>query len=178
MAVEFSALEIKLNEEEISFQWGEQTIGVKKYLPIEEKDNIIQLTLTNAKEVNGLYNPVLVEMYFNLFLVLKYTDIMFAEEELRDAAVLYDALESSGFIDAFIGQMNPHEYEDLYNKLMIAKDEQMKYGASFYAATKELLEELPKKGKEAIEIMEKFKPELFQQVMEFAKAANAGREIE
>ena len=178
MAVDFNTLNLQTNEEVVPFQWGDQTIGIRKYLPIENKDNIIQRTLSNSRQVNGLFNPMLIEMYFNLFLIFEYSDILFTDEDIEDAGALYDALESSGFINAFVAAMNPEEYTEVYGKLMIAKEQQTNHGASFVAVLRELMDELPKKGKEAIEIMEKFKPELFQNVIEFAKAANGNREIQ
>lgn len=178
MAVEFSALNIEANEYVIPFQWGEETIGVKKYLSVEEKDNIIQLTLANSQNKNGLYNPMLLEVYFHVFLVFKYTDIEFSDEDLEDAGILYDKIESSGFLKAFLSVMDDEEYNNLFDMVQTAKEESMQYGNTFNAMLQGFLNDLPNKMKEVAEIAKQFDPEQFKAVMDFARAANGGREIE
>ena len=44
-------------------------IKVLQYLPIEQKNEIIQLTMQNSEE-NGLFNQLLLDMYFHLYICI------------------------------------------------------------------------------------------------------------
>lgn len=179
MSIKFTDICLQADSSTTQFQWVEgKIINVKNYLSTELKNNIIQLTLQNSREESGLYNPILVEMYFHLYLVIYYSDIEFTDEELADAGALYDTLESSGFMNKFIAAMNIDEYNTLYDTLNEIKQDRLAHGNSFTVAANELMTTAIDKGKEAIQIMKEFNPELYEQVMNFAKAANGDREIE
>ena len=44
-------------------------------------------------------------MYFNLYIVYMYTDLIFTEEDKLDEAEIYDTLESNGLIAEIISMI-------------------------------------------------------------------------
>ena len=72
----FASLKLTLNKEVNEVVFQEKTIEVKKYLPIEDKIDLVQIALQMSEE-DGIYNEALLDMYFNLYLVFLYTNIQF-----------------------------------------------------------------------------------------------------
>lgn len=151
-------------------------IKVLQYLPISDKIDIIQIALQKSEQ-NGIYNELLLDMYFHLHIVFCYTDLEFSEEDLNDLMSLYDRLESHGFIDQVIDAMNDDEYNILVKYLDIMKNENLKYKNTAAAVLSRIIQDLPKNAEAAKEIMDQFDPEKYQEVINFAAAANGGRNI-
>ena len=101
-------------------------IQVYQYLPVEDKNSLINLALQNSKE-NGVYNLVKLDMYFNLYMAYLYTDLEFTPEEKDDPAMLYDILQSNGILRAIKHAMNPEEYAYLHDNLFDALERKEKY---------------------------------------------------
>lgn len=101
-------LSVSDNITEITFQNGEKC-NVHSYLPIRDKIDLIDIAIQHA-ETEREYDPVRLEMYFNLYLVMMYTDIDLTEEDRSDLYELYDKLESNGMIDDVIAAMDENEY--------------------------------------------------------------------
>lgn len=154
----------------------DKNINVLMYLPIADKNDIIQIALQNSEE-NGIYNLLKLHMYFELYITYLYTDIEFTTDEKDDPAFLYDMLKSNGIIDAVIRAIPPAEYGELYKMLEDTMKLKIKYRNTIASVLNSFVENLPINAKNAQEIIEKFNPEDFQRVLEFAKAANGGREI-
>ena len=86
----YKDLKLKTKEEYNSVQLQEGVeIKVLKYLPIQDKIDLVQIALQKAEE-NGVYNEMKLDMYFNLYLIYMYTDLEFTEEEKADEFALYD----------------------------------------------------------------------------------------
>lgn len=151
-------------------------IKVNQYISIEDKNSIIQLALQNSEE-DTTYNECKLKMYFELYIVYMYSDIDFTQEEKDDAVQTYDILASNGIIQAIIAAIPQTEYIELYNMFEVTKKNKMKYKNSIAAAIYRFVNDLPINAEAAKEIIEKFNPEDFQQVIDFAKAANGGRNI-
>lgn len=151
-------------------------IKVLQYLPISDKIDIIQIALQKSEQ-SGIYNELLLDMYFHLHIIFCYTDLEFSEEDLSDLMSLYDRLESHGFIDQVIDAMNDDEYNILVKYLDIMKNENLKYKNTAAAVLSRIIQDLPKNAEAAKEIMDQFDPEKYQEVINFATAANGGRNI-
>ena len=54
--VSFSKLNLNKNTEVSTFEWGDQTIEVKDYLPIGDKLNLISEIINDSIDKNGYYN--------------------------------------------------------------------------------------------------------------------------
>lgn len=151
-------------------------IKVLQYLPIEDKNSIIQMALQNSEE-NTIYNEYKLQMYFELYITYMYSDIEFTEEEKEDEVHLYDVLKSNGIIEKIIEAIPQVEYIDLCNKLSVTKENKMKYRNSIASVVNNFINELPTNANTAKDIIEKFNPEDFMQVIKFAEAANGNRPI-
>ena len=159
------------------FEWNGNEIEVLDYLPIEDKYDLIMITLQKSFE-DGYYNPIKIDEFFHLHLIYMYTNINFTEKQKEDEHKLYDSLKSNGLIDAFIGQMNEFDYSELFNMLDDTKRELTEYKHSVSGIIQNIITDLPKQAEAMQDIIDNFDKEKYQNVLNFAKAANGGREIE
>lgn len=172
--VSYANLKLKVNTDVNTFQFGENkaVIEVLKYLPIEDKNDLIHITLQNAEE-NGIYNDVLVEMYFNLYIVYFYTNLNFTDKQKEDPAKLYDQMESNGLITQVIAHMDEDEYTNLLTYLETIRDEMLTYKNTAGAVLQTIVQDLPRNAAAAAEIVNSWTPEQFDQVKRLAQMANA-----
>ena len=159
------------------FEWNGNEIEVLDYLPIEDKYDLIMITLQKSFE-DGYYNPIKIDEFFHLHLIYMYTNINFTEKQKEDEHKLYDSLKSNGLIDAFIEQMNEFDYSELFSMLDDTKRELTEYRRSTSALIQSLVSDLPKQAEAMKNIMDNFDPNKYKEVLNFAKAANGGREIQ
>lgn len=172
--VSYAGLKLKVNTEVNTFQFGENktVIEVLKYLPIEDKNDLIHIALQNAEE-NGIYNDILLEMYFNLYIVYFYTNLNFTDKQKDDPAKLYDQLESNGLITQVIAHMDQDEYANLLTYLETIRDEMLTYKNTAGAVLQTIVQDLPRNAAAAAEIVNSWTPEQFDQVRRLAQMANA-----
>lgn len=159
------------------FEWNGNEIEVLDYLPIEDKYDLIMITLQKSLE-DGYYNPIKIDEFFHLHLIYMYTNINFTEKQKENEHKLYDSLKSNGLIDAFIEQMNEFDYNELFNMLDDTKRELTEYKRSVGGIIQNIITDLPKQAEAMQDIINNFDKEKYQNVLDFAKAANGGREIE
>ena len=175
----FKDLEITTVKDTVTIDSFKAPFTVLTYLPIEDKNTLIQLAIQNSEE-NGYVNTIKLDTYFNLYLVYMYTNIEFTENEKDDPTALYDILYSQGIIAAVVTaleQIGNGEYEYLCRKLHEAVKAKVKYNHSLIAILNGFIDRLPVNAEQAMEIINKFNPADFQQVIQFAQAANGGRPI-
>lgn len=174
--VSYLNLKLKTDTSTETIDWNNNSIEIKQYLPIEEKYNLVMVTLQEAKESN-IYNPLKIDLFFHLNLVYMYTNINFTEKQKEDASKLYDNLMSSGLLAQIISKIPTEEYDMLYTYLENIKNDLDKYGQSFKAILDAIINELPEKASEAMKILESFNPEDYKSVIAFAKASNNGNPV-
>ena len=68
MRVSYANLKLKTKDEIKTFNFNNTEIEVKQYLPISEKESLIDSVLQKSV-IRGVYNPLAVEMYFNLNII-------------------------------------------------------------------------------------------------------------
>ena len=151
-------------------------VKVLQYLPISDKIDIVQIALQKSEQ-SGVYNELLLDMYFHLHIIFCYTDLEFSDEDLSDLMALYDRLESNGFINEIIEAMDEDEYKNLRDYLDIMKVENLKYNNTAAAVLSRIIQDLPKNAEAAKEILEGFDLEKYQEAANFATALNGGRPI-
>ena len=147
------------------FEWNGNEIEVLDYLPIEDKYDLIMITLQKSLE-DGYYNPIKIDEFFHLHLIYMYTNINFTEKQKENEHKLYDSLKNNGLIDA------------LFNMLDDTKRELTEYKRSISGIIQNIITDLPKQAEAMQDIIDNFDKEKYQNVLNFAKAANGGREIE
>ena len=77
-------------------EWNGYEIEVLDYLPIEDKYDLIMVTLQKAWE-DGYYNPIKIVQFFHLHLIYMYTNINFTDKQREDEK-----------IDKFLSDYNIH----------------------------------------------------------------------
>lgn len=176
MKVSYTNMKLKVNTEVNTFEFAGQKIDVLKYLPAKDKYDLLLVTLQQATE-EGAYNDFLVSMHFELNLVYMYTNISFTEKQREDEYKLYDTLKSNGFFNLFYQALNEDEYNELFASLNALRKDTIAYRMSMSSVLNNLVNNLPKNAEAAAKIVQNFNPEQYKQVVEFAKAANGGRNI-
>lgn len=152
-------------------EWNGYEIEILDYLPIEDKYDLIMITLQKALE-DGYYNPIKIDEFFHLHLIYMYTNINFTDKQKEDEHKLYDSLKSNGLIDAFIEQFSEDEYNELYYWMTDVKQEITDYNKSINSLIKNIIADLPSQAAAMQNIIDNFNPEKYQEVINFAKAAN------
>ena len=117
-------------------------------------------------------------MYFHLYICYLYTDIDFTDEEKENPTQTFDILMSMGVIDQVIATMDPTEYKTLLQIFTTTVENKTKYRSTLASVINGFIEQLPINAEEAGEIIKNFNPEQFQQVIQFARAANGNRPVQ
>lgn len=177
MKVSYTNMKLKVNTEVNTFEFAGQKIDVLKYLPAKDKYDLLMITLQEATEQDDAYNDFLISMHFELNLVYMYTNISFTEKQREDEFKLYDTLKSNGFFNLFYQALNEDEYNELFASLNALRKDTIAYKLSMSSVLKNLVNNLPKNAEAAAKIVQNFNPEQYKQVVEFARAANGGRDI-
>ena len=173
--VTYSSLKLKTKEEIKKIEGTE--IEIQQYLPVQDKIDLIDITLQKAKE-GKLYNPIKIDMFFHLNLIYLYSNITFTEKQKEDEYKLYDVLQSNGIINQVIAAMDENEYNGLLNMINEKVENELRYSTTAAAIISNLIEDLPERAEAAKNIVDNFDESKYQAVIDFAKAANGGREIE
>ena len=111
--VAFSKLGLTKNINVGSFEWNDQTIEVKAYLPIQEKMQLMQNVLNNCQDENNFINEAKMSMFMTLEMVYAYSNINFTEKQKSDPAKMFDLLAGSGFLEDFFTVMPQTEYKSI-----------------------------------------------------------------
>ena len=174
--VSYANLKLKTNTDVNTIEFQGQTIEVLKYLPIEDKYDLVMIALQKAEQ-DGIYNPILLDLYFHLYLVYMYTNVSFTERQKDNEPHLYDTLASNGFMKQFLDTIEVEEYEELMLYVNEIMETTLQYKNTAGAVLQSVIQDLPKNAQAAADIVNSFAPENYQAVVDFATAANGGRNI-
>lgn len=168
--VTFASMKLKVDETVNSFDFNGSTIEIKKYLPIEDKNDLVQIALQKAEE-NGIYNDIKLDMYFNLNIVYLYTNISFTEKQRENESKLYDQMQSNGLIAAVIAHMDADEYQSLLDYMDNIKNDRLQYSTTAGAVIQSIINDLPKNAQMAADIVNNFDATKFQNVKDMIDMA-------
>lgn len=171
--MKYSDLNLTINNNTIKVN---DNINVLEYLPIEDKYSIIYLALQNAEE-NGEYNLIKLQMYYQLYMVYMYSNLEFTDEEKQNESKVYDELKSNGILDGILAAIPASETIYCDAVLKETLDAKRTYRNTVASVIHGFINDLPKNANMAKDIISQFNPEDFQQVIDFARAANGGRPI-
>ena len=174
--ISYASLKLKTNTEVNTVDFNGNKIEILKYLPIEEKYDLISVTLQKSLE-DTLYNPLKVDMYFHLHLVYMYTNITFTDKQREDELKLYNALSSNGLIDLVLENIDEYEYEILSTYLDETIDQDLTYKTTVAYLLNSFIGDMPAKIDNIQKMMEEIDQEKFTEAINFAKSLNGGREI-
>ena len=116
-------------------------------------------------------------MYFHLYLVYLYTNLSLTDKQKEDEFKIYNNLKSNGLMDLVINAIPEEEYNMLYNYLVEESNKRMKAMRSAVGLIQSIINDLPAQAQAAADIVNSFDQEKYQNVIDFAKAANGGRDI-
>lgn len=176
MKVSYANMKLKTNTSTKTFEFGGQKVEVLQYLPAQDKYDLLMITLQKSLEDN-IYNEFKLNLYFELHLVYMYTNISFTEKQREDEFKLYDTLKSNGFYEKFFQVINEDEYNELFEQLNAIKNASFKNKRSVAGLIGEFINDLPANAEAAAKIVESFDPEQYKAVVDFARYANGGRDI-
>lgn len=171
--MEYKNFNLKVNDAQKIVTINNNDIKVFTYLPILQKNDLIQIAIQQATEM-GMINEIKLEMYFNLFIIYMYTDLIFTDEEKADPAQLYDELQSEQVFDKVITAIGD-DYNVLVDFLEAMRKTKEKTERSAAGVLKMLTQSLPENATAAAQILEKFNLNETPEVVKFAQAANGGR---
>ena len=174
--ISYASLKLKTNTEVNTVDFNGNKIEILKYLPIEEKYDLISVTLQKSLE-DTLYNPLKVDMYFHLHLVYMYTNITFTDKQREDELKLYNTLSSNGLIDLVLENIDEYEYEILSTYLDETIDQDLTYKTTVAYLLNSFIGDMPAKIDNIQRMMGEIDQEKFINAINFAKALNGGRDI-
>ena len=155
--VSFSRLGLSKNTEIKNFEYNNQNIEVKQYLPINDKATlvatILNYTLNNGE--NRFPNPLQIEVFTLLQVIEKYTNITFTEKQKEDPAKLYDLIVSSGFWGVVAESLNAEDYNVLLNYIDEAIKAYYNYHNSVFGILDTISKDYNNMNLNAAEIQEK-----------------------
>lgn len=102
------------NDKEIEV--GKLKIKVKQFLSTEEKKNLLEMVMQKA-DGGTVMTDLITSAVFEVYLILKYTDLEISDENKADIFTLYDSLEKDGIIKAVIDAMPAKDYSELLELL-------------------------------------------------------------
>lgn len=172
--VSYANLKLKLNQTSNVMDFNGQEVDIIQYLPVEDKYDLIMVTLQKSEE-DGIYNPLKLDMYFHLHLVYMYTNLSFTDKQRENETKLYDVLKSNGFIDLLLQYIPMDEYNELQYYIEKYVKDNLKYKNTAGAVLQSVINDLPKNAQAAMDIVNSFDKEKYQAVVDFANAANGGR---
>lgn len=176
MKASFANMKLKLDTSVQSFDFKGQKIEVLRYLPTQDKYDLLMVTLQKAFE-NGIYNEFKLNVFFELHLVYMYTNISFTEKQREDELKIYDLLKSNGFFDKFFAVFNEKEYNELFEQLNEIKKSMITNQNSIGYIVSRFIDDMPINAEAAAKIVDSFNPEKFKEVINFANYANGGRDF-
>lgn len=151
-------------------KFGGDEISVKQYLPAKDKNSILEIAMQEADQ-GTILNTFALDIIFHTYIVIKYTDIIFTNEEKEDIFDLYDKLESQGLIDLILSAIPEEEYNDLRKNLLEMVNNYVNYRNSARALVEQLTFFAPQAAEKVQEIAKEFDSEKLQQIIQLADAS-------
>lgn len=128
----FTKLGLTKNQEVKQITWNDQTIEIKQYLSIQEKMDLISTVLNNCQDENNFINEGKLQLYFDLEMVFKYTNISFTDKQKEDVVKLYDLINGSGLRKEIFDNIPVDEVSKCYGWLSTTAYHIYEYRNSIY----------------------------------------------
>lgn len=101
-----------------SYSFGEETIEVEQYLPLNDKITLIENVIELAGDEVGFFNIVKLEAYYRIYMIKNYTNITFTEKQMEDITKLYDLIELNGVWEAVESMIPEKERTYIWNNIL------------------------------------------------------------
>lgn len=140
-------------------------IEILNYLSAQDKYDLVMVTLQKSFE-DGIYNLVKMQIYFDLHLVLLYTNIVFSMEDREDEINLYDLCARSGLISAVKNAIGDIQVQELWDTVVQNANHMMGYHSSFESGMINIGQMISDKIKIVLDTLREISPELIQEISE------------
>lgn len=118
-------LEIDKTIKEI--QYGDITIDVKNYLPVNEKLELISWVINQSADNLKFYNIGKLKIFLAIAIVKNYTKLSFTDKQLENPSKLYDLLICSKLYETIKNAIPEEEYNWIVSVLKDTVDSIYKY---------------------------------------------------
>lgn len=173
--MKFSELNLKNPIKSVEINFNGVNITVYQNLSTIEKGTLIEDVLALSYEKDGWYNPIKLDCFFNMEVLLHYTDIEMDEEDLSEA---FDAAKETGLLGKILAAIPEEEYNYLLSQMEEMKKIRERNEESFVTKIGKLVTDLPEKMSAAVDMINNFDKSKYAEAMNFAKALNGGRDIQ
>ena len=168
--VSFNNLKLSANKEVKIAEFNNTKIEVLQYLPIEDKNDLIQITMQKSF-MDGYFNEILLDAYFHLNIIYLYTNLNITEKQREDELKLYDKIYSSGLLEVILEQLPEDEYKYLFNMLQEQTKDFLTYKNSAAAVVQSFIQDLPANAAAAADIVNNWDADKFQSVQDMVQLA-------
>lgn len=172
----YTNLKIKVDTSIATVKHGESEIEVLQYLPAEDKMSLVNLTLQGSYK-GGIHDSVALDTLFHVYLIYMYTNITFTDKQKENPFKIYDTFKSTGLLDEILKAIPDTEYNSLLHFLEETMEKQAKFYNSFAGFVQGLLDALPEQAGKAVEMLNNFDMNKYQDVLNFAQSINGDRAI-
>ena len=122
--MKFSELNLKNPIKSVEINFNGAKITVYQNLSTIEKGTLIEDVLALSYEEDGWYNPIKLDCFFNMEILLHYTDIEMDEEDLSEA---FDAAKETGLLGKVLvrhdGTLSTGDYVKAVNGIASKSEE-------------------------------------------------------
>ena len=168
--VSFNNLKLSTNKEVKIAEFNSTKIEVLQYLPVEDKNDLIQITMQKSF-MDGYFNEILLDAYFHLNIIYLYTNLNITEKQREDELKLYDKIYSSGLLEVILEQLPENENKYLFNMLQEQTKDFLTYKNSAAAVVQSFIQDLPANAAAAADIVNNWDADKFQSVQDMVQLA-------
>lgn len=168
--INYSDLELKqfTNKENIILNIYGKEVQIVPYLSIQDKYDLIMGALHKSYD-NGIYNDIILKMYFELHIIYLYTNILFSIEDRADEIALYDTLVKSGVMQTVLEAIPETELVLLERLINNVRHNLELKNNSVTGAISNFVDVLPKKLEKLMPLLEKINFANIQEAVEKMK---------
>lgn len=172
----FEDMKLTLNNSVKIIKINGKDVNVKQYLPAEDKNAILEIAMQQADQ-GTILNTFNLDAIFHVYLVLKYTDIKFKDEDKQDILGLYDILDSNNVIDAIVAAIPEEEYNTLRDNLLEMTENYLTYRNSARAFVEQFSFFAPDAFEKMKEISKEVDVDKLQQIVALADKTGMNNKI-
>lgn len=165
---------VKEKKEISTIKLGDIEVEVLKYLPMIDKLAIIEMSV-QASLHDKFIHPVLIEQFFNLYVIYKYTNISFTDKQKEDESKIYDILESNGYITDIVNEIGS-DYEDLLKLQENYVKQFEKYSTTLYGIISNIFDSVPQTVSEAMGMLDELDMSKLENLMNVVKQTAGGED--
>ena len=174
--MKYSDIKVSVGAGIKTINFNEQEIAIKQNISTSDLYDLIMITLQESKE-GLIYNPLKLDVFFHVNLVMMITDIKFKAEDRVDKFEIYDVLKNSNLLYSILDAFPAPIYKYIREVIEATVTKMEEYENRATSLISKFITDLPANAEAAAKIVDEFDPEKFQQVIDFATAANGGRPI-